>query len=107
MTLIVFRERVKKKDGVVIYTLKSRIKVHNTTLLKFMDQGNRVALILELVLDGCVPFIVANVHLTFPHHIFDEKLRLEQIIKVTKTINEQLSTKKKRNRKVYPHHSSG
>eukprot|EP01112_Ceratiomyxa_fruticulosa_P018912 TRINITY_DN6118_c0_g1_i1.p1 TRINITY_DN6118_c0_g1~~TRINITY_DN6118_c0_g1_i1.p1 ORF type:complete len:334 (-),score=61.55 TRINITY_DN6118_c0_g1_i1:140-1141(-) len=83
----------KKKDGLVIYTLKTRIRVQKSTLLKFFDPGNRVALMLELTLDGCVPLIAANVHLTFPHNIFDEKLRLTQIVQVTKTINDQLSIK--------------
>jgi len=72
-----------KDDGVAIFYNRQEFKVLDRKDIIFDDSGDRVALLLHLKhLKAECSFVVANTHLTFPHHFQDEQMRTEQVRKV-------------------------
>lgn len=81
----------RKPDGLGIFVKKSVWEITNIFPLEFRDSGNRVALLLKAqsVSKPTIQFILCNTHLTFPHHEYDEKMRLTQISKCLKGLREK------------------
>ncbi|KNC52952.1 uncharacterized protein AMSG_09121 [Thecamonas trahens ATCC 50062] len=69
----------KKKDGVAIL-VDGRLAIDVADALCFKDHGNRVvgAVAVTLPLPTLVTVVVANVHLTYPHHAGDLRMREAQ-----------------------------
>ena len=74
-------------DGLVILVDHNQVKVIKTQELILNDIGNRVGLLLHLEYRG-EQLLLINVHLTFPHHRFEYRLRLKQMKRFLHLINE-------------------
>jgi mRNA deadenylase 3'-5' endonuclease subunit Ccr4 len=78
-------------DGLAILVDHNHLKVIDKCDFKLNDLGHRVALLLNLEFQG-KSLLLINLHLTFPHHKFERRLRLKQIKKILDFIHEyQLS----------------
>jgi len=73
------RRTGSKQDGVCVLT-KNTCEMLKVIEIPFNDEVDRVLLICALQSrDTKEKFLVATTHLTFPHHEFDEMLRLKQV----------------------------
>ncbi|KAJ3436030.1 hypothetical protein M0812_18073 [Anaeramoeba flamelloides] len=73
-----------KSDGVVILVKKSTFTILEEKFLEFGLAGNRVALLIKIKSNEQPEhrIVIANTHLTFPHHTYDVNMRLTQIQKL-------------------------
>lgn len=79
-------------DGLAIFLNKtSPLKYHRQKNLYLNDVGNRVGLLLHLKYEK-QSILIVNVHLTFPHHDFDRRLRIEQMNRFIQLIDEYRRT---------------
>mmetsp|Transcript_10298 Transcript_10298/g.15055 ORF Transcript_10298/g.15055 Transcript_10298/m.15055 type:complete len:409 (+) Transcript_10298:53-1279(+) len=79
-----------KQDGVATLINKEKYNIQGVKKIKFNLQGSRVALLLDVQCKKTgKKFIIANTHLTFPHHEFDRKsLRPNQVNKLIEALTE-------------------
>ena len=65
-------------DGLAIFIDRTHFEVIDKIDLLLHDIGNRVGLLLHLQFNGqCL--LLVNIHLTFPHNVYDRRLRLTQM----------------------------
>ena len=74
-------------DGLAIFVDRTHFQVIDKVDLLLHDIGNRVGLLLHLQFNG-ESLLLVNIHLTFPHHSADRRLRLTQMKKFLQLIEE-------------------
>jgi endonuclease/exonuclease/phosphatase family metal-dependent hydrolase len=79
-------------DGLAILVDSNHVKVIDKCELKLHDVGNRIGLLLHMKFNGN-DLLLLNVHLTFPHHRFERRVRLKQIKKFLDLIYEYQKSK--------------
>ncbi|CAF3119800.1 unnamed protein product [Rotaria socialis] len=78
-------------DGLAILVDSNHFKVLDKYELILNDIGDRIGLLLNLEFNG-KNLLLINIHLTFPHHRFESRLRLKQMKKFLELIhNYQIS----------------
>lgn len=84
-------------DGLAILADSKHCQVLDKQELVLNDIGNRIGLLLNIDFNG-INILLANIHLTFPHHGFERRLRLKQMKRFLELIHDYQVSKNLLNR---------
>eukprot|EP01029_Cantina_marsupialis_P024921 TRINITY_DN6524_c0_g1_i2.p1 TRINITY_DN6524_c0_g1~~TRINITY_DN6524_c0_g1_i2.p1 ORF type:complete len:339 (+),score=76.56 TRINITY_DN6524_c0_g1_i2:85-1101(+) len=91
--ILTLRRTGRKYDGIALLISK-KFNILGQKDIKFYDSGNRVALLASVDIANAdnskdqTPVVFGCTHLTFPHHEFDKRMRVDQSNKVIDAIDQ-------------------